>query len=153
MGFLEWLETSALALFVQETLWGYPIILSGHAVGMAILVGIALMVNLRLLGFAPGVPLAPLKTMVQVSLWGFAINFISGLMLFSADASFFYGNWPFRIKLVLLIVGGYTLWKAYRQLGDSAAGERVPTTRVIPGVAVVAWVGVIVSGRLIAYIG
>ena len=153
MEFLEWLETSALALFVQESLWAYPIILSGHAVGMAILVGIALMVNLRLLGIAQAVPLAPLQTMVKLGLWGFAINFISGLMLFAADASFFFGSWPFRIKFVLLVVGGYSLWLVYKQLGIAASGNEGSPAKVVPTVAVVAWVGVIVSGRLIAYIG
>lgn len=150
MAILEWLEDSAPALYIQESVWGYPIVLSSHAVGMAILVGIALMVNLRLLGWARDVPLAPLRTMVALGLIGFVINFVSGALLFSADASHFFGSWPFRIKFILLSIGGLCLWHVYRQLGNP---QEAVAGRVVPTLALVSWLGVIVSGRLIAYLG
>lgn len=148
---LGWIENSAIARFVQESLWGYPVILSAHAVGMAILAGIALMVNLRLLGFAPGVPTAPLRTMIRIGFWGLLINFVSGVMLFAADAYHFLHSWPFRVKLALLVTGVLCLVLVYRRLpeGDAASGGRRP---MLPAFAVCAWLGVIVAGRLIAYL-
>lgn len=144
---LSWIENSSLARFVQESLWGYPVVLSSHAVGMAILAGIALMVNLRLLGFANQVPVAPLRTMIRIGLLGLVINFASGVMLFAADAYHFLQSWPFRIKLALLSTGVACLYLAYRRLSsDGHAGS------LIPSVGVAAWLGVIVSGRLIAYL-
>ena len=50
MSFLQWLETSALAEWVAASLWGYPITLTSHGVGLAIVVGIIFMLSFRLLG-------------------------------------------------------------------------------------------------------
>lgn len=153
MNILEWTESSTVARIVQESMWGYPIVLSSHAVGMAVLAGLALMVNFRLLGFAATVPLSPLLKVLKVALWGFAINFISGLLLFAADATLFFHSWPFRIKFILLIVGGTCLWLVYRrlkQIDPTAGPER--TGKIVPALAVVSWTGVIVAGRLIAYL-
>ena len=157
MAIFEWLENTGLALFIQESIWGYPIVLSCHAVGMAIMVGIVLMINLRLLGFASAVPVGPLKTMLKVALLGLVINVISGTMLFAADAVDFLGNTAFRIKALLLMVGIVLLiveskrvfspWVTSATVADSGA------IKIIAGASVVAWVGVIVAGRLIAYVG
>jgi len=46
----EWLEETRLALWVGESLWGYPLLLSLHIVGLAMVAGIFTMLNLRLLG-------------------------------------------------------------------------------------------------------
>jgi hypothetical protein len=153
LNILEWIETSTVAQIVQESMWGYPIVLSSHAVGMAILAGLALMVNIRLLGFANAVPLSPLPTVLKVAFWGFLINFISGALLFIADATHFFLSWPFRIKFILLNVGGACLWLIYKQLRriDLSSGSR-ELGKVVPAVAVVSWIGVIVAGRLIAYL-
>lgn len=151
---LEWLESSAVARLVQESIWGYPIVLSSHAVGMAILVGIVLMINFRVLGFAPGVPIRSLKVMFRVALIGLVINVVSGTMLFVANADAFYESNPFRIKIVLLVAGGVLLALLSKRIfgpGDSAARAAEGTTRIIAGASIVAWLGVIVAGRLIAY--
>lgn len=151
---LEWLESSAVARLVQESIWGYPIVLSSHAVGMAILVGIVLMINFRVLGFAPGVPIRSLKVMFRVALIGLVINVVSGTMLFVANADAFYESNPFRIKIVLLVAGGVLLALLSKRIfgpEDSAARAAEGTTRIIAGASIVAWLGVIVAGRLIAY--
>lgn len=154
MGLLEAMEQSGLARFVQESTWGYPLILSSHAIGMAILVGLVLMIDLRVLGFAPAIPIPPLRTMLKIALWGLAINVISGSMLFVADAQGFYESTPFRIKMILLATGVVLivpLWRrtlapSERETGSFAAD------RVIAAVSVLVWIGVIVAGRLIAYL-
>ena len=51
----EWLETTAPAIWVGESLWGYPIMLGCHVVGLAIVVGLFMMRDLRLLGFFQGI--------------------------------------------------------------------------------------------------
>lgn len=151
---LEWLESSAVARLVQESMWGYPIVLSSHAVGMAILVGIVLMINFRVLGFAPGVPIRSLRVMFGVALVGLVINVVSGTMLFVANADAFYESNPFRIKIVLLVAGGLLLALLWRRIfgpEDSATRAAEMTTQIIAGASIVTWLGVIVAGRLIAY--
>lgn len=153
VNFLEWTESSAVARIIQESMWGYPIVLSSHAVGMAILAGLVLMVNFRLLGFAAAVPLSPLLTVLKVALWGFVINFISGALLFTADATHFFFSWPFRIKVMLLIIGGTCLWLVFKQLRQIDSSSGIGTLgKAVPAIAIISWTGVIVAGRLIAYL-
>ena len=143
-----------MARLVQESVWGYPIVLSSHAVGMAILVGIVLMINLRVLGFAPAVPISSLRVMFRVALVGLVINVVSGTMLFVANADAFFESNPFRIKIVLLVAGAILLAVLSRRIfaaGDSFARAAPTPTRIIAGVSIVLWLGVIVAGRLIAY--
>jgi hypothetical protein len=152
---LEWFENSALARMVQESMWGYPIVLSSHAVGMAILVGLALMINFRVLGLAPKVPLAALKTMFRIAWVGLVINVVSGTMLFVANADAFFQSTPFWLKISLLVVGITLLVMLSRRIpgASDSAQDYVPTRQVrwIAFLSSVALFGVIVFGRLIAY--
>lgn len=152
---LEWLENSSIALMVQESLWGYPIVLSSHAVGMAVMVGLALMINFRILGMAPQIPISALKTMFRIAWVGLVINIISGSMLFVANADAFYESTPFRLKIILLIIGVTLLAKLSRRIfGPEAGGsDYIPTSRVklMALISSIVWIGVIVTGRLIAY--
>jgi Co/Zn/Cd efflux system component len=153
---LDWLENTGVAHMVQESAWGYPIVLASHAIGMAILVGIVLMFNFRILGFASGVALASLKPMFRVALTGLVINVVSGTMLFVANAKQFVESTPFLIKITLLIIGAVLLVLQSRQVfrGDAAGGQRKigAAARVTAAVATLVWVGVIMAGRLIAYV-
>ncbi len=152
---LEWLESSAIARLVQETAWGYPIVLSSHAVGMAVLAGIVLMINLRVMGLASAIPLSALRTVYRVALAGLVVNVISGSMLFVANADAFFQSSPFWIKMTLLSVGiallvlmSRRLFNVSNRLNDTSPP---PPLKLMAAISSVAWLGVIVMGRLIAY--
>lgn len=139
---------------VQESLWGYPIVLSGHAVGMAILVGIVLMINFRVLGFASGVPMAALRPMFRFAMIGLVINVVSGTLLFMANANSFFESTPFRVKIILLVVGAALLTAMPGRLFDERGAARADfytAPKVLATIAIPVWLGVIVAGRLIAY--
>lgn len=148
----DWLERTRAAILIQESLWGYPIVLSGHAVGMAVLVGLVLMINFRLLGFAPRMPLASLSIFIRVAMLGLVVNVVSGSMLFAANASGFVESTPFRVKILLLLVGGILLYVVARRLPPGASTAPSRGMRVLAAVSCLVWIGVIVSGRLIAYV-
>lgn len=152
---LEWLENTAVARMVQESMWGYPIVLSSHAVGMAILVGLALMINFRVLGLASKVPLTALKTMFRFAWVGLVINVVSGTMLFVANADAFFESTPFWLKISLLVIAVTLLMMLSRRIpdADESAQDYVPTPQVrwIAFLSSLAFFGVIVFGRLIAY--
>jgi Co/Zn/Cd efflux system component len=123
---------------------------------MAVLVGIVLMINLRILGFASEIPAMSLRPMFRIALLGLMINVVSGTMLFMANANSLFDSNPFRIKIALLIVGGVLLTLVPGQL---LTGEGAPRkepfdvrARRIAILSTVVWIGVIVSGRLIAYL-
>ncbi|MDY6949138.1 MAG: DUF6644 family protein [Pseudomonadota bacterium] len=156
MTFLASLEQSALARYVQENPVGYPLVLTTHAVGMAVLAGIVLMINFRVLGFARDVPIHYFQRLLKLALVGFLLNLVSGVMLFVADASAHAANVAFLVKIALLITGGCLLIALTRRLAPAAGADVVAletgSTRLIAAVSVAVWIGVIVAGRLIAYV-
>ena len=72
-----------------DSIWGYPIVLSAHAVGMSIVVGTVLMIDLRVLGLAGDAPLASFRNMFWVTWFGVFLNFTSGVALFASDPAKF----------------------------------------------------------------
>ncbi|HJL93136.1 MAG TPA: hypothetical protein QGF04_05060, partial [Woeseiaceae bacterium] len=70
----EWLEYSSLSIWVGESLWGYPIMLSLHAIGLAIVVGIFTMFNFRVLGLFESIEYSAFVDFFKLAWWGLLIN-------------------------------------------------------------------------------
>jgi hypothetical protein len=153
MGFLQWLETTGLARFVSESLWGYPIILTSHGVGMAIVVGIMLMIDMRLLGFAPRIPLDSFAKLFAIGWFGIALNVISGLMLFSAEAVRFAGNSMFQVKILLLVVGATTAWMSMKDAMVLPEGDVIAAVkaRTLARISIACFLIAVIAGRFTAY--
>jgi hypothetical protein len=155
MGLMEWIESTGLAAFVRESLWGYPIILTSHGVGMAIVIGIMVMIDLRLLGFAPRIPLDAISKLFVVGWIGVALNVVSGLMLFTAEAVRFSTNMMFQAKLTLLIIGAVTAWMSMKDALNEQRGGAVATSKskTLATVSVVCLIVAVIAGRMTAYAG
>jgi hypothetical protein len=151
---LAGLEASALSEWVRGSDWPYPILLDLHLLGLAIVVGLTWMLDLRVLGVGRQVAIAPFRHLFPAIWCGFALNAISGSMLFAADASRFYASWDFRIKVFLIVLALGALIVQRRQFRRSPEGTGFrPATaeRVAASVSLLAWLGTVVAGRLIAY--
>ena len=61
MGLLIWLEETGLAEWVRSSIPGYPAMIAAHAIGMAVMVGLALALDLRLLGNFAEIPYSALQ--------------------------------------------------------------------------------------------
>lgn len=151
MGFLQWLENSAPSQWVLGSDWGHPILLCFHAVGMGVVVGVVFMVNLRVLGYAKGVPLLSLEGLLRVAWTGFAMNALSGLALFCLNGDAYIVNTPFQIKIGLIAAGGLALWALWRTVLEAGGEPVTPKMRTMAVVTLVFWTGAILAGRLIAY--
>ena len=154
----EWLETTAIAIAIQESLYGFAIVVAVHILGVAASVGMLLWVDLRLLGVA--LMHRPLSEVYRsLAPWfaaGFAIMLISGAALFTAFATAAYGNPFFRIKLLLLLLAGVNALVFHRFAAPSpdrpADGGTPPTAARLAGVlSLLIWTGVIVMGRIMSY--
>jgi len=156
MRFLEWLQTTALGKMVAETLWGYPLFETLHTLGMAMLVGALGLINLRVLGYKAELPILGTRDLLPLAWLGFTINLISGLALFTSDAVYFWSSYTFRIKILLIALGGinaFVLGRAAFREAHAGGGEFVPTAGIkwVAGSALVFWMAAIIAGRLIAY--
>lgn len=100
-----WIERTPIALWVRESLWGFPISLILHAWSMALLVGISVVLSLSALGVDPRV-LLPLAEKSKPVLWGaLLVSLISGLLLLSAYPAKALTNEVFYLKLAFIAIG------------------------------------------------
>ncbi len=159
------IEGSTLAAWVRESpsIWAYATILTLHTVGLAIVVGVNVVVDLRLLGWAPRLPVATLRALFPIMWAGFAINLASGLLLFIADATTKSSQRVFWVKLALIAVAlliARSLSKSLRQQDASSpaeAGRHIGNAadsnlRLLAMLSLLLWAGAIVAGRLMAYL-
>jgi len=153
----EALENTALAIWVGESLWGYPIMLGLHAVGLAIVVGIFLMLDLRILGFNKGIAYASFLDLFKLAWIGLTINAVSGTALFTSQASVFVESAPFLIKISCVALGVVFGVLIRRELlviagdGNEAAVASAGKIRLLAVASLLCWIGAIFAGRLIAY--
>src|SRR5215471_17966039 len=156
MGFFEWLDDTPLSHFVAETLWAYPTLETMHTIGMALLIGSLGLIDLRVLGFKPELPLLETQRLLPLAWLGFTLNAFSGTLLFISDSVMFYSSYTFRIKIALIILGGINaalLGHKVFQTSASGAASLPPTVgaKWIAGTSLVFWFGAIIAGRLVAY--
>ena len=84
MGFLSWLERTAYSDWIVSGLTGWPLMLSMHAVGVAIIVGVMFALNLRVFGLFRPIPLTSLHGLMAIGWIGIGLNVFSGVSLFVA---------------------------------------------------------------------
>jgi hypothetical protein len=154
--FLLWLETAAVSTWVRESssLWAYPTVLTAHTVGMSLLVGASAVLDLRLLGVAPQVPLAPLSTVFRAVWAGAALSFMSGLLLFCADASTKGATPVFFVKLAFIAAAIVVARRLRRTVYDpGAAATEIPfAAKGLAVASLLLWTGAITAGRFMAYL-
>ena len=146
---LVWIENTSLALWVSTSLWAYPVLLSAHISGLAVIVGIIAMRDFHLLGFLNGVTEANFLELKNLAYCGFLINGISGIMLFSSQASYLSTNLPFLVKLFFIGSGMLLASKIFNKIEKNAGRT---STKILAVLSLFSWFGAITAGRLIAYI-
>lgn len=153
-----WLESTSLALWVGESLWGYPIMLGMHAIGLSIVVGIFIMLDIRLLGWIDGVSFGAFRTLFKLAWCGLLLNALSGFALFSSQATTFVESPPFLIKIASIFAGVCIAVLIQRRLKLSASawdseGMSIDAaTSRLAIFSIFCWFGAIIAGRLIAYL-
>ena len=156
MSFLEWLEYGAIGVWVAESAIGYPFVLSMHAIGLAVVVGVLFVVDLRMAGCFQKLEIVPLLQMLKLAWAGFVINFVSGCALFASQATDFIANPAFIIKIIaifLALINASFLQQQLRQYAESwDKGEQISTNaRALALTSLFLWSVAIIAGRLIAY--
>lgn len=153
VGFLAWIEASSLAEWVRSSQSGYPSMIALHALGMAIMVGLSLLVDMRVLGWFSGIPLAALQRFFGLAWVGFGINFLSGSALFSAQATSYIVDWVFMTKMGLVVLGAITAGILQPAVAKAGSATNVSGgMKAVAAIAIVFWLTAIVMGRLTAYL-
>lgn len=154
--FFTWIETTALSIWLRESpsLWAFPFVLILHTVGLAFLVGTNVALDVRVLGFAGGVPLRTLERYSVVMWSGFWLNAVSGVLLLLAYPTKALTNPLFYVKLALIVIG-LGMWTKLRArlhaLPVPEAQVLPPRLKALAVASLVCWGSAITAGRLLAY--
>src|SRR5258705_4684204 len=157
MEFFTWLQDTTFAHWVagSPSLLAYPTVLTLHTVGMAIVVGTCVVMDLRLLGVGEGVPLSALAGAPRLVWTGFVINAVTGIALFTTDAEHKSMQTVFFVKLALsflaLIVYARLRRLVFRKTAAGAASTS-GEVKALAAFSLVLWTGATVAGRLMAYL-
>jgi hypothetical protein len=155
---LKSVEGWGIASAIRNGLYSFPMLESIHVIGLAIVFGTILIIDLRLLGAAsanrPFQRMAP-----EILKWtwvGFAITLITGALMFTTNATVYYHNTYFRIKMLLLLLAGVNMGIFELTTGKQVEkwGEQQATpfaARTAAKFSLVLWVSIIVFGRLIGF--
>jgi hypothetical protein len=158
MELLAALENSGFGTWVRESPspWAYPGLLFLHTAGLSLLAGLSTIIDLRLLGFAPRLPIAPLGRFYAVMWTAFWLDAVSGTALLIGNATTKATNPAFHLKMGFVIAAMILLTRIRRAVfaGPSAAMEEVPRrVKLLAAASLACWAGAIAAGRLMAYFG
>lgn len=154
----RWVDSTSLNAFVGHSTWAFPAFDVIHTLGIVLVAGTIMLVDLRLLGIGlRGVPIRQLVArIVPATLWGFGLMLVSGGLLFSSEAVKMYNSPIFRIKLVALGLAGLNALifhlTIYREVDDWGAAPVAPLRARMAGLlSLIFWIAIIAAGRAIAY--
>jgi len=156
MELLAWLEGTGFSTWMRESGFAFFSTLIAHALGMGFLVGVHVLIDLRVLGFGPGVPIPLLGRFRPVASAALAVTVASGALLLVAYPTKAVTNPVFYVKLAAVagaLLAGRSLSRLTSQAAVSDAGVASGTLRA-RGLAVASlalWVLAITSGRFLAY--
>jgi hypothetical protein len=151
------IEMSALGQAMRQWLWLYPSVEIVHLVGIALLVGSIIVLDLRLLGLSRTLPVRRLASHVLPwSVAGLALILPSGLAMFVAHATDLMGNPVFVLKICLVMAAGINAAVFHVGVFRGSAAwdvDAMPplTARAAAALSILLWISVIACGRLLAY--
>lgn len=152
------LEQTSIGVYVRESLWGFPILVSAHIIGLAFSVGILIWFDLRLLGLGlRGARVSIVyRRLIGWAGFGFTSMFVTGGILFTGFATKAVGNVYFLTKMSALVLAGINAVVYHlvteRRIAEWDEQQRLPAAaRVAGGISLALWVIVIFCGRMMSY--
>jgi len=152
--FAQWCNTSRLAEAIRDSPWIFPTLEIVHLLGLAMLGGTILIVDLRLLGIGLR-QLSSAQLAAQVALWtraALVAMVTSGALMFTSEAIDCYNSQPFRVKMALLLAAStfmFTVRQRVIRSGTSASNSWMERLTGITSLGL--WTGVAAAGRTIAF--
>jgi len=150
------LRTSPPGVWVRHSAWGWPVLESLHFMGMSVLIGTIGLFDLRLLGFARGVPYAALHRLIPLGIAAYSLNLLTGLFFLSGMPDQYLWNPAFRFKVTFMAVAGLNVLffytRVFRRLQQLPPDSPPPLgARVAGAVSLTMWIGVMSAGRLLTF--
>jgi uncharacterized membrane protein len=151
-----WLSSEFITKYQYSHPWAWKTLETIHFMGLCLLFGVVLVVNLRLLGWMRNAPLAGFHRLLPWGVWGFVANSVTGMLFFIGQAFQYIENPAFHLKMLCMLLAGadvlYMTWR--EEVWEMDAGATAPAlVKVLAASQIVLWIGVIYFGRMLPYIG
>ena len=148
----EFLENSAVGEMIRDSRWLFPVIESIHLLGLVVIGGSVLLVDMRLFGLGlRGQPVAQLARDAQRWLVGsLVVMLASGLLLFTSEATKCYYHTAFWVKMTSLMLAILFTFTVRRKVAGS--NESTPLmSKLVALASITLWSGVGIGGRWIGF--
>ena len=154
----QWLAQTPGSIALKESSYVYPLVESAHVLTLCLFLGLAILLDLRLLGLTLR-RVAMTEILKRLGPWmvaGFVVMVITGVLLFYAIPVRSYQNIFFRSKVVMLVLAGLNAWvfhtTVHRRVADWDCDPVTPkAARRAGATSLVLWAIIVVAGRMIAY--
>lgn len=157
----QWLNTSVMHAFILEHSYVWPTLEIFHFIGLCLLFGSLLMVDLRVLGLAKKIPYQGVEPFIILTIIGFIINFVTGGLFIAGDPSRYFVNIAFQLKMLAVCLAFInallfmTQLKAYEYEHPRSTlpyFDMPGRLKCLAGLSVLLWGAVLVLGRFIPYV-
>jgi hypothetical protein len=152
------LEASPIGTTMRESLFWLPVVNAIHIAAIVVVFGTIFLVDLRLIGIQGMTrPFTRVASDLLRFTWvAFALAAVTGFLLVSANATTFYVNTQFWIKMVLLMLAGINMFVfeviTVRKVSEwDTAATTPPAARIAGILSLTLWAGVVIFGRWIGY--
>lgn len=142
---------------IRESDWLFPTIETVHVFALVLVVGTIMTVDLRLLGFANKErPFSQVAAEMLPWTWAaFGVAALAGILMFSSKALTYYGNIPFRLKMVCLLLAAVNMvlfhWLGTRHLEAWDRGRPPRAAKLAGGASLLLWTTIVAAGRWIGF--
>jgi hypothetical protein len=153
-----WIEGTRLSKALFDISWLWPLCESLHFLGLALLIGGAGLLDLRLLGLFRGVAIADIKAFMPFALTGFVVNAVTGMLFIVMQAHLYLtsGIWWFKVGFIAL--AGLNAMFFETRLSQQALdldpnADTTLTMKIIGAMSLFSWFAVLYCGRMLPYLG
>jgi hypothetical protein len=152
----SWITAAGVGRKFVDLTWAWPASEAVHFIGLFLIFGVVLIVNLRMMGFMEEIPYSAVHRLLPWAAVGFAVNAITGMLFVTATPEQYGENISFLWKIVFLVVAGFNLLYAtvFEGPWEVEAGQKAPLRVKLAGAsAIVAWGCVMFFGRMLPFLG
>jgi hypothetical protein len=156
-GTLIWLQNLPLPTEIRESSWLFPTIETVHVFSLVLVIGSIMVIDLRLLSLS-NKDRSFTELSAEILPWTWAAFLgaaIAGALMFSSKAVIYYGNIPFRLKMLLLIIAASNMLSFHmitaRNVASWDLGRTPLAARIAGGLSLCLWTGIVAAGRWIGF--
>ena len=154
--YAAWVNTTRLHYFATNYKWVWATMETLHFLGLGVMVGTIGVLDLRLLGFAKGLPVKAVQQLIPWGVGAFVLNTVTGVVFLAGAPYQYLYNFAFQMKVLFMLAAGLNVFIFYtgtwRRTQRIAAGEPTPWAAKIAGaVSLFLWIGVMYWGRMLTF--